>query len=184
MLFHRYRSMLWFNFSGTFRTFSASKSKIIGEIVRQDHVCDFMEHMLNRRRTRAIRARWNIHFSARFCRSVGLNESESFGFLWVLQSGMKSSRILLSFAPRSLSLCQTIFFCCRFCKHSLVLLYSSLFRLFPSFSFLHVLYGLTRIYAGFRCIQYYCVKKFIYCSNAVEQTCFDATVIFCHSGEI
>lgn len=106
--------------------------------MRQDHVRDFIEHMLNRGRTRAIRTRWNIHFSARFCRSVGLNESESFGFLWVLQSGMKSSCIRLSSHPSSrLCLFAKLFFCRRFCKHSLVLLYFSLFRLFPSFSFLH-----------------------------------------------
>jgi len=107
------------------RIFSASKSKIIGEIVRQSHVSDFMEHMLNRGRTYAIGAmRSNIHFSARFCRSVDLNES--FGFLWVLQSEIESSCILLSFSPR-LCLFAKLFFCHRFCKHSLVLLYSSLF---------------------------------------------------------
>jgi len=105
--------------------------------VRQSHVSDFMEHMLNRGRTYAIGTmRSNIHFSARFCRSVDLNESESFGFLWVLQTEIESSCILLSFSPR-LCLFAKLFFCHRFCKHSLVLLYSSLFWLFSSFSFLH-----------------------------------------------
>lgn len=154
-------------FHWTSRVFSALKSKIIGEIMRQDHVRDFIEHMLNRGRTRAIRTRWNIHFSAWFCRSVGLNESESFGFLWVLQSGMKSSCILLSFLPLSpsLSLCQTIFLPSvlqTFPRSSLFLVFSVI-----SFSFLHV-YGLMRICAGFRYTQHYYVKKFICSSNAVE----------------
>lgn len=75
------------------------KSETIGEIVRQGRVRDFVEHMLNRGRTRAIGKRRNIYFSARFCPSVGLNESESFGFLRVLQPGMKS---LSSLAPSPL----------------------------------------------------------------------------------
>lgn len=82
--------------------FSMPKSEVIGEIVRQGRVRDFMEHMLNRGRTRTIRTRRNIYFSARFCPSVGLNESESFGFLRVLQPGMKSfsTRYPSSHLPR------------------------------------------------------------------------------------
>lgn len=90
------------------RIFSASKQKIICEIVRQGYVRDFMEHMLNRGRIHAIGTEWNIHFSTRFCRSVSLNESESFGFLWVLvRNGIVLHTSLLS--TSSLSLCQTIF---------------------------------------------------------------------------
>lgn len=141
--------------------------------MRQGRARDFMEHMLNRGRTRAIGTRWNIHFSAWFCRSLGLSEFESFSFLWVLQLGMKSSCIPLSCsATPCLCLFAKLFFCRWFCKYFPGFLYSSLFRLFPSFSFLHRVW----LNANLRQFSIYTIllreKIYIGWSNVTSQMCF------------
>lgn len=70
-----------------------SESEVIDEIVRQGRVRDFMEHMLNRERIRAIRMRRGEHLFFRLVLSIGGFERIriSFGFLRILQPGMKSS---------------------------------------------------------------------------------------------
>jgi len=102
--------------------------------VRQGYVHDFIEHMLNRGRIHAIGTQWNIHFSTRFCRSVSLNESESFGFLWVLVRNEIVLHTLLSF-PSRLCLFTKLFFHHRFLQ---TFPHSSLFLTFSVISFVLV----------------------------------------------
>lgn len=86
-------------------------------------VRDFVEHMLNSWKDPRDRGtRWNIYFSAWFCRSTDSNESESLDFLRVLQLGMKSScTLVLSLAPR-LCLFAKLFFALGFTNTSFPIL--------------------------------------------------------------